>query len=132
VSVKKDIKRHYAPKLHSITTLQSKANKLWKYGTKETLDTVQSLYEKKIVSYPRTDCRFIGDKEFEYIVNNLEKYKDIYGVEFDTHSVAPNQRYVDNDNVGEHYALIPTQKVPTEKELKGLSQKEINIYSEIL
>src|SRR5699024_8077600 len=92
VSVKKDIKRNYAPKLHSITTLQSKANKLWKYGTKETLDTVQSLYEKKIVSYPRTDCHFIGDKEFAYIVNNLEKYKDIYGIKFDTYSIKPNKR----------------------------------------
>src|SRR5699024_9941052 len=56
--VNKTLKNTKAPKLHSLSTLQSKANKQWKYNPSKVLKTVQSLYEKRMVSYPRTDCNF--------------------------------------------------------------------------
>lgn len=131
-SVTKKEKRNYAPNLHSISSLQIKANKMWKYSSNNTLKTVQSLYEKKLVSYPRTDCTFIGDKEFEYLVQHVEDYKRLAGVQFETYSTEPNNRYVDSSRVGDHYALIPTQKIPSESVLNNLTEMEKNIYNEIL
>lgn len=49
------------PLLHNLTSLQQEANDLYGYTAKETLDTAQSLYEKKLITYPRTDCTYISD-----------------------------------------------------------------------
>src|SRR5690625_1657988 len=62
-SVTKKERRNFTPRLHSITSLQSKVNKLFKYSSDNVLKTAQSLYEKKLVSYPRTDCRYIRSEE---------------------------------------------------------------------
>src|SRR5699024_4021612 len=131
-SVTKKEKRNLAPQLHSISSLQTKANKLWKYSPDDVLKTVQSLYEKKIVTYPRTDCKFITEAEFSYLVSNVEQYKDVAGVDFETHSTASSKRFVDNKKVKEHYAIIPTQKIPTQNELDKLSSMEKDVYNEIL
>src|SRR5699024_12110888 len=78
--VNKTLKNTKAPKLHSLSTLQSKANKQWKYNPSKVLKTVQSLYEKRMVSYPRTDCNFITDAEFEYLKDNIKNYKTLMDV----------------------------------------------------
>src|SRR5690625_6496903 len=83
-SVTKKERRNFTPRLHSITSLQSKVNKLFKYSSDNVLKTVQSLYEKKLVSYPSTDCRYIGDIVYDYILNNVEGYKRVAGVDFET------------------------------------------------
>src|SRR5699024_7411178 len=131
-SVDKKEKRNYAPKLHSISSLQFKVNKLRKYSPDDVLKIVQSLYEKKLVSYPRTDCEYIGDKEFGYLSQNIDQYKQVANVSFKTHSIQPKKRYVDNAKVDEHYAIIPTQRIPGQQELGSLSQMERNVYQEIL
>src|SRR5699024_3064728 len=65
--VNKTLKTTKSPNLHSLSTLQSKANKQWKYNPSKVLKTVQRLYEKKIVRYLRTDCNHITDAEFKYL-----------------------------------------------------------------
>src|SRR5699024_573899 len=125
-------KRQKPPKLHSLSTLQSTANKKWKYSPKSVLDTVQSLYDKKILSYPRTDSNFITESEFEYVKNNIDAYKSIINAEFNVKTLESNKRYVDGSKVEEHYAIIPTKTIPGESSIKGLSEQEKNIYHEVI
>ncbi|MFD4820145.1 type IA DNA topoisomerase [Peribacillus butanolivorans] len=128
---KKEI-RTKSPKLHALSTLQTVANKKWKYSPKHVLDTVQKLYDKKILSYPRTDTQFITDSEFAYLSNNLESYQDIIKNTFKVASREPKKRYVDGSKVQEHYAIIPTKTIPSSATLQGLSLEERNIYFEVL
>ncbi|MFD1021081.1 type IA DNA topoisomerase [Thalassobacillus hwangdonensis] len=130
--IDKKTKRQKSPKLHSLSTLQSVANRRWKYSPSHVLKTMQKLYEKRLVSYPRTDCNFITNSEFSYLVNNLEKYKQAMNVSFTPASLKPNKRYVNGSKVQEHYAIIPTKSVPTQKKLEGLSRDERNIYEEVM
>lgn len=131
-SVDKKKRRNYAPRLHSISSLQSKINKLYKYSPDTVLETVQSLYEKKLVSYPRTDCEYIGEEEFAYLLNHVEDYKQLANVSFKTHFKKPRKRYVNNKKVEEHYAIIPTRKILNKNELNTLTKEERHVYEEIL
>ena len=130
-SIVKKEKRKKSPKLHSLSTLQAKANSLWKYSPSKVLSTVQALYEKKIVSYPRTDTQYITENEFAYLVKNIEDYKKLIGVDFEA-NITPNKRYVDGSRVQEHYAVLPTKMIPSESVMNGLSEEEKNIYDEVL
>ncbi|ARI78758.1 type IA DNA topoisomerase [Halobacillus mangrovi] len=130
--VDKKTKHMKSPKLHSLSTLQSVANRRWKYTPSQVLKTMQKLYEKRLVSYPRTDCNFITENEFAYLVKNLNQYQQSMNVSFTPVSLKPNKRYVNNSKVQEHYAIIPTKSVPSEKKLNGLSRDEQNIYREVL
>ncbi|WP_342472411.1 DNA topoisomerase III [Metasolibacillus sp. FSL H7-0170] len=130
-SVEKEEKRTKSPKLHSLSTLQTVANKKWKYSPAKVLEVMQSLYEKKIVTYPRTDTNFITENEFAYLVTNLDAYQKLARVEFEG-KTAPSKRFVDNTKVQEHYAIIPTKTVPTESQLHALTTEEKNVYQEVL
>ncbi|TCP24461.1 DNA topoisomerase-3 [Scopulibacillus darangshiensis] len=131
-SVDKKEKRQKSPKLHSLSSLQSAANKKWKYSPKAVLDIVQKLYDKKILSYPRTDSHFITESEFHYLKENLNGYQQILNNVFTPLSLTPNKRYVDGSKVEEHYAIIPTKAIPNESIMAGLSTEEKNIYHEIV
>ena len=125
-------KRIQPPKLHALSTLQATANKRWKYSPAHVLKLTQSLYEKKLVSYPRTDSQLITQHEFEYLKESLPKYQQLIGQSFVPVLRGQNKRFVDSANVGEHYAIIPTKKVPTEKALQSMPADERNIYFEIV
>lgn len=125
-------KRTKSPKLHSLSSLQTTANKNWKISPSNVLKIVQGLYEKKIVSYPRTDCNFITDSEFQYIKSNIESYQNIIGNKFDPVTTEPQKRYVDSSKVEEHYAIIPTKTLPNDSTVGNLSSDEKNIYFEII
>lgn len=131
-SVTKKEKRKKSPKLHALSTLQATANKKWKYSPAEVLKLMQGLYEKKIVTYPRTDTQFITDNEFAYLWDNVEAYQKVAGASFEVISKEPNKRFVDGSKVAEHYAIVPTKNIPSESTLQGLSKEERNIYFEIL
>jgi len=132
-TIMKEEKRTEAPKLHSLTSLQTKANKLWKMSPKQTLDTVQSLYENhKLLSYPRSDCQFITTAEYEYLLKHLEGYKQVIGMNFENAYTSPRNKHVNNSAVQEHYAIVPTKQVPTADKLKLLKPNELKIYMEVL
>lgn len=126
----------YAPKLHNLAEIQSEANRAFKYTPKKTLDIVQSLYEKKLLSYPRTDSNHLTvaiSKDFEKMlgclkaVPNLGPYVNKVLSEKDRLStVAKDKRYVDNSKVTDHYAITPTGKIP---DLSKLTDEEVNIYT---
>lgn len=130
-SVTKEFKQTKSPKLHSLSTLQITANKRWKYSPAIVLEKMQSLYEKKLVTYPRTDTNFITVNEYEYLSNNVEKYQGLLNVSFKANKEA-DKRYVDGSKVQEHYAIIPTKSIPSKSTLEALSSEEKNIYDEIL
>ncbi|MFD4932145.1 DNA topoisomerase III [Peribacillus butanolivorans] len=131
-SITKKEVRTKSPKLHALSTLQATANKKWKYSPKLVLDTVQKLYDKKILSYPRTDTQYITEAEFAYLSTNLESYQGIIKNAFKVPSREPKKRYVDGTKVQEHYAIIPTKTIPSSATLQGLSTEEQNIYFEVL
>lgn len=122
-------KKNYPPKLFSLSDLQSFINKEFGYGASETLEIIQSLYEKKIVSYPRTDCNYIGSPEFNYLKENLNKYLSLVSEEIKDPKLDEDKRYVNGKKVQEHYAIIPTKTIP---KIEKLSEKEKNIYKTIL
>lgn len=130
-SVTKQEKKQSSPRLHSLSTIQTVANKKWKYSPDTVLKTMQSLYEKKLVTYPRTSCNFITENEFEYLKTKVEGYQSVLNVSFEA-DLKPKKRYVDGSKVQEHFALIPTKQIPNEATLKGLSETEFNLYQEVL
>ncbi|AOV06269.1 type IA DNA topoisomerase [Sporosarcina ureilytica] len=131
-SVHQKDKRIPPPQLHSLSSLQATANRLWKMSPANVLKTAQNLYEKKLVTYPRTDSRHITTSEFAYLVEQVADYQQLIQQPFPIHSSQPKKRYVDNAKVKEHYAIIPTKKVPTEAALSKLPPNERKLYEEIL
>lgn len=131
-SVEKKPKKVLPPKLHSLSTLQQKANRIWKYSPAKVLEVAQSLYEKKLISYPRSDCQFITDAEFAYLKQKLPQYQEMMKKPFEPARLSASKRYVDGSKVEEHYAIIPTKSIPSADKLAGLSLMEKNIYAEIV
>lgn len=131
-SVEKKPKKVLPPKLHSLSTLQQKANRIWKYSPAKVLEVAQSLYEKKLISYPRSDCQFITDAEFAYLKKKLPQYQEMMKKPFEPARLSASKRYVDGSKVEEHYAIIPTKSIPSAEKLASLSLMEKNIYAEIV
>jgi DNA topoisomerase III len=134
VSVVKEEKKKKPPKLHSLSSLQSLANKKFKYSPSKVLKVVQELYDSplKLVSYPRTDTQYITDSEFRYLKQNLMSYQKINGTVFEPYSLEPDKRYVNNEKVQEHYAIIPTKTIPTAETINALTKEQKDIYFEII
>ena len=95
----KELKKEKSPKLHSLSSLQSTANKKWKYSPSEVLKVAQGLYEKKVLSYPRTDSHYVTDSEFNYIKDNLTNYQKCLNVNMEMAYPEARKRYVDNSKV---------------------------------
>lgn len=125
-------KKQQSPKLHSLSTLQSKINAKYKYSPEKTKKIIQDLYEKKILSYPRTDCNFITENEFEYLKNNLNQYQKLYDMNFEVQYSEPRKRYVDGSRVQEHYAIVPTSKIPNRTTIDNLSDDYKNVLNEVV
>lgn len=109
-------------KPYDLTTLQREANKVFGYSAKKTLDITQKLYEKKLVTYPRTDSRYLTDDMKEMtksLLNRLER-----DFQFDEKSFSS---IFDNSKVTDHYAIIPTMSVEMSI-LESLSTEEKNVY----
>ena len=105
--VKKEIKSVSAPKLFDLTSLQRESNKKFGYTAQQTLDYMQSLYEKKLVTYPRTDSQYLSDDMEQTAYALIPAISEHFGFG----SVAePNLRAViNNRKVTGHHAIIPTE-----------------------
>ena len=114
------------PKLYDLTTLQRESNRYFGYTAKETLDFTQSLYEKKLVTYPRTDSQYLtedmGQTARQAVAMACEKYgfSSLYPLEPDV------ERMMDNSKVSDHHAIIPTAELKA-YELQELSKGEQDI-----
>ena len=108
------------PLLYDLTALQKDANKRHGFSADKTLSIAQSLYEKKITTYPRTGSRYISEDVFEEIPTLLRKT----GIPL---SNPLNRHSVDNAKITDHHAIIPTGETPS-----GLSADEATVYQMVV
>lgn len=131
-SVEKKKEKKNPPLLYNLAELQNDCSKRFKISPDETLRVVQELYEKKLVTYPRTDARVLSTavaKEISRNLNGLSKYpmaapylQDI--LSFGSHKGLAKTRYVNDKQITDHYAIIPTgQGLGTLNSLSGTSHK---------
>ena len=108
------------PLLYDLTALQKDANRRHGFSADKTLSIAQSLYEKKITTYPRTGSRYISEDVFEEVSALLRKIGETLPTPLNRHSV-------DNTKITDHHAIIPTGETPL-----GLSADETTIYQMVV
>lgn len=110
-SVKKERKTVNPPHLYDLTTLQREANRLYGFTAQQTLDYTQSLYEMKLVTYPRTDSQYITDDMDETARNTAESVGKKFA-HFEGLVLAPDtKRVINNKKVSDHHGIIPTAEL---------------------
>ncbi len=128
VSLTKEKKTAAPPKLFDLTSLQREANKIYGYTAKQTLDLAQTLYEKRLLTYPRTDSAFLtddmGDTAAKTVTMLSGKLPFMEGAEF-TPDVS---RTLDSSKVSDHHAIIPTMEL-AKTDPAALPESERNILT---
>lgn len=129
-SVEKSAKKTFAPGLYDLTELQRDASRRFGFSAKETLNIMQRLYEThKVLTYPRTDSRYIGKDVAETIRERLKAcavgpYRKIAGALI-TKPIRTNKSFVDDAKVSDHHAIIPTEQFV---DLAHMTNEERKIY----
>lgn len=124
-SVEKKKGLEYAPKLYDLTSLQVDCNKKYGFSAEQTLQLIQSLYEKRLTTYPRVDTTYLSDDIYPKVPGTLNGIKDYFP------SVAPligaklpkSKKVFDNSKVTDHHAIIPTGQRPD-----GMTADEKKVY----
>ena len=128
VSVKKEEKTMQPPKLYDLTTLQRDANRLFGFTAKQTLEYTQSLYEKKLVTYPRTDSQYLSDDMEQTARGVIEA---VFGSILFQEDVLFNpdiKRVMNSKKVTDHHAIIPTLEIAG-ADLAALPEPERKVLS---
>lgn len=111
VSAVKEVKKTGAPKLFDLTTLQREANRIFGYTAKQTLDYAQSLYEKKLITYPRTDSRYLTDDMHNTVIKIVHIASKFAPFSNCTDFTPDTFCLFNNDKVSDHHAIIPTAEI---------------------
>ena len=121
------------PLLYDLTTLQRDANRLLGYSAQQTLNYLQSLYEKKLTTYPRTDSCYITDDDEDMLEELAEELEDFLGfVSEDADDDVPRtRRTVNRQKVTDHHAILPTRSM-LQADLDALPKGERNILKLII
>ena len=133
-SVETKAKKSYSPGLYDLTTLQREANQKFGFSAKETLNIMQRLYENhKVLTYPRTDSRYIGKDVVPTIKERLRAcgtgpYKKLAGILVNK-PVQVNGSFVDDKKVSDHHAIIPTEQFV---QLDHMTNEERKIYDMVV
>ena len=128
-NIKKETKEYAPPLLFNLSALQATANKAYKFSPQHTLDILQKLYLKGLVSYPRSDSQFLTNEEAKTLptildnLSKIEKYKTLLPPP--TTSLLNNKRFVNEKKVTDHHAIIITEQLPN---FSKLSTEEEKIY----
>ena len=125
-SVKREVKTDKAPKLYDLTTLQREANKAFGYTAQQTLDYTQSLYEGKLVTYPRTDSQFLSDDMAQTALDVAKLCGTYFG--FGISHTPDISKVINNAKVSGHHAIIPTSGIAT-ADLSSLPSGEKNVLT---
>lgn len=128
VSVSREKKTITPPKLFDLTTLQREANKLYGYTAKQTLDLAQTLYEKRLLTYPRTDSTYLTEDMRETAANVAALLSVKLPFMKDAEYVPDLSRVLDNKKVSDHHAIIPTAEFE-KTEFSTLPETERNILT---
>ena len=127
-SMAQEKRRMPPPLLYDLTELQRHANRLWGFSAKRTLELAQELYEsRKLLSYPRTDSRHLSSDVAATLPQVVKAIRGLYETHLadGTGTRQLSRRFVDDANVTDHHAIIPTTTDPTEV---SLSSDERRIY----
>ena len=127
-SVVKEEKWVAPPKLYDLTTLQRDANRLFGFTAKQTLEYTQSLYEKKLVTYPRTDSQYLSDDMEGTAKNVIEAIFNSLLFEQNIMFNPDIKRILNSKKVTEHHAIIPTMEI-IKQDLKAIPESEMKILS---
>ncbi len=118
-----------APKLYDLTTLQRDANRIFGFTAKKTLEYTQSLYEKKLCTYPRTDSQYLSDDMEETARSVLAVVQSTFTYLQDERPVARDfKRVMNSKKVSDHHAIIPTVQIETYHNVQ-LSDGELKILA---
>ena len=136
VEKKKETKN--PPLLYNLAELQNDCSKFFKISPDETLAIVQELYEKKLVTYPRTDARVLSTAVAKEIHKNIGGLRNIPGMrpfaeevlEKGTYKNIAKTRYVNDKQITDHYAIIPTGQ--GFGALKSVNERGVNVYEAIV
>ncbi len=120
IDIRKILKKEAPPLLFSLTVLQKEAGRFFGFSASKTLDIAQSLYEKKLISYPRTESQYLSEKDKDFVISVLKKLgrEDLCSV-----VLKVGKRVFDDSKLTDHFALIPLNK----PEVK-LSDDERKVY----
>lgn len=131
LSVERTSVKKNAPLLYNLAELQSDCTKALHIAPTETLNIAQSLYEKKLITYPRTDARVLSSAVAREIKNNLAGLKNSayksFVTEIEKNHYSLGSRYIDDSKITDHFAIIPTGKPAAE-----LSKAEEAVYEMIV
>lgn len=138
VGISKKKEKKNPPLLYNLAELQNDCSKFFKISPDETLKVVQELYEKKLVTYPRTDARVLSTAVSKEISKNISGLKNIPGMKDYAQEILDNgsykdikkTRYVNDKQITDHYAIIPTGQGFSA--LKGLNRVGVNVYEVIV
>lgn len=135
-SVENETKKQPAQLLFDLTELQRECNKKYGYSAQKTLSLAQDLYEKrKLITYPRTDSRYLSEDMKPKLmgilkkINNIPEYKPFLDYVFSLEKLPITKRIVDNSKITDHHAIIPTN---ANANLSNLSNEEKNVYDLIV
>lgn len=127
VNVEKSIKTVNPPKLYDLTTLQREANRQYGYTAQQTLDYTQSLYESKLVTYPRTDSQFLTEDMEDTALDMVDTIYSAIPIFKPDCEFTPNVKcLINNKKVSDHHAIIPTAEIAN-KDINELPGGEKNI-----
>ena len=118
------------PRLFDLTSLQVECNKKLNLGAEETLRTIQSLYEKKLTTYPRVDTTYLTDDVYPkcgQILNSLSEYQPLLTA-IRGHKLRKSKKVFDNSKVTDHHAIIPTGQ-PLPSNLTNAEREVFNIIA---
>ena len=133
--VKTTPKSQPAPHLFDLTELQKEAHRRWSWSAKETLSTLQNLYERhKAVTYPRTDSKHLTSDMESTLKERIKAvdigpYRKAINTLLRSGTVKPQKGVIDDKRVSDHHAIIPTEETPI---LQNLSDKEQRLYDLIV
>lgn len=124
------------PTLFDLTTLQRVANKTYGYTAQQVLDTIQSLYEKKLLTYPRTDSKYLTDDMISSTEELVKNLLQSHLIDNNTKSYVDKEKIcidkvVDNSKVSDHHAIIPTATL-LNKDISDLSKTELNCLNLVI
>lgn len=117
------------PRLYDLTSLQVECNKKYNYSAEQTLQTIQSLYEKKLTTYPRVDTTYLSDDIYPKcpsILQGITNYSTLTAPLLGK-KLPKSKKVFDNSKVSDHHAIIPTGQNPKFQ----LSPEEANVYDEV-
>ncbi len=130
IDIEKEDQQEQPPLLYDLGALQQDANKLYGLSAEETLRIAQDLYEKKLITYPRTGSRYIGEDVFETVpglISNASSYEPFTKAALVLSNKKLNKRSVNDGKVTDHHAILPT-----ENKSGKLSGNEKTVYDLVI